>query len=382
MTRRLVVLTEIIAPYRIPVFNALADMEDIDLHVIFLSRTDASMRQWRVYEEEIEFSFEVLPSWRTRVGKYNLLLNSNLGNALRNAAPDVVVCGGYNYFAAWQAMNWAKRNRVQFLLWCESTALEQRNEFFAVEWLKKEFARHCDGFVVPGSSSREYVQQFASPEQKIFLARNAVDTALFESKQQDAQSRAERVRGELGLPSRYFLFVGRLVQSKGAIDLIGAYGALPTDVRSETSLVFAGDGAMRAELESLAREIYPGSVYFPGFIQRDDLASYYALAECLVMPTHSDPWGLVVNEAMACGLPVICTNVAGCAADLVLENGIVVEPGNTQQLRNAMLTMARDVNLRQSMSRESARLIRDYSPHACAAGIAEATLSTTRETHV
>lgn len=382
MTRHLVVLTEIIAPYRIPVFNALAAMKDIDLHVVFLSRTDASMRQWRVYEEEIEFSYEVLPSWRTRVGKYNVLLNSNLGNALRNAAPDVVVCGGYNYFAAWQTMNWAKRNRVQFLLWCESTALEQRNQFFAVEWLKKEFARHCDGFVVPGSSSREYVQQFASPEQKIFLARNAVDTALFESKQQDAQSRAERIRGELGLPPRYLLFVGRLVRSKGVTDLMGAYAALPADARAEISLVFAGDGAMRAELESLAREVYPGSVYFAGFIQRDDLASYYALAECLVMPTHSDPWGLVVNEAMACGLPVICTNVAGCAADLVLENGIVVEPGNTQQLRDAMLTMARDANLRQSMSRESVRLIRDYSPHACAAGIAEATLSSARVMHV
>lgn len=382
MTRRLVVLTEIIAPYRVPVFNALAAMKDIDLHVVFLSHTDTSIRQWRVYEEEIKFSYEVLPSWRRRVGKYNLLLNSNLASALRNAAPDVVVCGGYNYFAAWQAMNWAKRNRVRFLLWCESTALEQRNQYFAVEWLKKEFTRRCDGFVVPGSSSRQYVQQFASPEQKIFLARNAVDTALFESKQQDAQSRVERVRGELGLPSRYFLFVGRMVRSKGVVDLMGAYVALPAEVRSEISLVFSGDGPMRAELESLAREIYPGSVYFAGFIQRDDLASYYALAECLVMPTHSDPWGLVVNEAMACGLPVICTNVAGCAADLVLENGIVVEPGNTQQLRDAMLAIARDSELRQSMSRESTRLIREYSPQACAAGFAEATLSATREMHV
>src|SRR5690349_8758226 len=98
MKHRLVVLTEIIAPYRIPVFNALAARDEIDLHVIFLSKTDTSMRQWRIYEEEIRFSYEVLPSWRRRIGKYNLLLNSNLGDALRNAAPEVLVCGGYNYF--------------------------------------------------------------------------------------------------------------------------------------------------------------------------------------------------------------------------------------------------------------------------------------------
>lgn len=375
MSHRLVVLTEIIAPYRIPVFNALAARKEIDLHVIFLSKTDKSMRQWRIYEEEIRFSYEVLPSWRKRVGKFNLLLNANLTTALQSAAPDVLVCGGYNYFAAWLAMNWAKRNRAQFLLWCESTALDSRNEFFVVEWLKREFARNCDGFVVPGQAALEYVQQFASPKQKIFLARNAVDIELFASKEETIRARADRVRGELALPLRYFLFVGRLVKSKGVVDLLDAYRALPAEVRSHVSLVFAGNGPMRAELESMARDIYPGSVHFAGFVERDDLANYYALAECLVMPTHSDPWGLVVNEAMACGLPVICTNVAGCAADLVRENGILVEPCDSPQLARAMLAMAADSELRSSMSRESTRLIRDYSPDACAAGLAAAAVS-------
>ncbi len=78
MKRRLVMLTEIIAPYRIPVFNALAEREDVDLHVIFLSETDHSMRQWRVYSEEIRFSYEVLPSWRKRLGKYNILVNQSV----------------------------------------------------------------------------------------------------------------------------------------------------------------------------------------------------------------------------------------------------------------------------------------------------------------
>lgn len=381
MSRRLVVLTELIAPYRIPVFNALAATREIDLHVIFLSRTDTSMRQWSIYENEIQFSYQVLPSWRRRIARYNLLLNANLGETLRQAAPETLICGGYNYFAAWQAMNWAKRNGAQFLLWCESTALDRRNEFFAVEWLKREFARNCTGFIVPGKSARNYVEQFASPQHAIFMAPNAVDIRLFASKRDDVLRRADRIRGELGLPPRFYFFAGRLVRSKGVIDLISAYAALPPEVRSEVSLVFAGDGPMRAELEPLARDIYPGAVYFAGFVQRDDLAAYYSLAECLVLPTHSDPWGLVVNEAMACALPVICTNVAGCAADLVRDNGIVIDPGNVPQLTRAMLMMARDFGLRSSMSRESLKLISYYSPQACADGIARAARSSKVEAY-
>ena len=100
MKRRMLILTELIAPYRIPVFNALAKRSEIELNVIFLSRTDTSIRQWRVYEEEIRFSYEVLPCWRKRVGKYNVLLNRGLTGALEAASPDVIVCGGYNYVSS------------------------------------------------------------------------------------------------------------------------------------------------------------------------------------------------------------------------------------------------------------------------------------------
>ena len=96
MRRRLVILTEIISPYRIPLFNALAQHPEVDLHVIFLAETDPSLRQWQIYKEEIDFSCQVLPSWRKRVGRYNVLLNRDVGRALVEAAPDVILCGGYN----------------------------------------------------------------------------------------------------------------------------------------------------------------------------------------------------------------------------------------------------------------------------------------------
>ena len=109
MNRRLVILTEIIAPYRIPVFNALAKVEGINLHVIFLAETDPEARDWLVYKDEIRFSWQVLPSYRNRIGRHNLLLNAGVAAALRKAKPDVIICGGYNYIASWRALLWARR---------------------------------------------------------------------------------------------------------------------------------------------------------------------------------------------------------------------------------------------------------------------------------
>jgi glycosyltransferase involved in cell wall biosynthesis len=378
MKRRLAVLTEIIAPYRIPVFNALSRKAEIDLHVIFLAETDSSMRRWRTYADEIQFSYEVLPSWRRRLGKYNILVNQNVASAVGKAKPEVILCGGYNYLASWQAARWARRNEVPFLLWCESTSSDQRGKHLLVESLKQKFLRNCDGFVVPGRSALAYMRQGGVPSGKVFVAPNAVDNDLFSARGQIARGNSVRLRGELGLPARYFLFVGRLVKAKGVADLLEAYGSLESELRSQVGLAFAGDGPMRAELEALSRSIFPGTVHFPGFVHRDELASYYALAECLVLPTHSDPWGLVVNEAMACGLPVICTDVAGCAADLVKSNGRLVAARAPRRLADAMREIATDPELRDHMSRESRKLVRSYSPDLCATAISEAALAMQR----
>lgn len=376
----MVLITELIAPYRIPVFNALARREEVELHVIFLSRTDSSQRQWRVYEDEIQFSYEVLRCWRRRVGKFNVLLNRGLAESLRRFAPDVIVCGGYNYVSSWQALRWAKRNRVPFVLWSESTGNDNRNQHVPMEFLKTKFVGSCDGFVVPGQSARDYLLSLGVKSEEISIAPNAVDTALFASAGAVVRENETPLRAQLALPERYFLFVGRLVAEKGVFDLLDAYERLSPALREQVGLVFAGEGSMRAELDSRARDIHPGRVHFAGFVHRDELAAYYALAECFVFPTRTDPWGLVVNEAMACGLPIVCTRVAGCAADLVQENGRLVSPANVDELAGAMEDIATNSDIRERMARESREVIQAHSPERCAAGLALA--ATVSEAHV
>jgi len=371
MKRRLVITTEIIAPYRIPVFNALARQPEIDLHVIFLAETDPTTRNWKIYTDEIHFSYQVLPHWRRRAVGYNVLLNRAVTSALRSAKPDVIVCGGYGYLANWQALYWARRRNLPVFLWSESNLQDERRGTRLVEALKNRFVEACSGCVVPGKSAAAYMASFGVPRERIVVAPNAVDNDFFSLQAAAARSRAGELRQQFALPERYFLYVGRLIASKGVFDLLNAYGSLPADLRAKVALLFVGDGKEQAKLEERAAIIHPGSIRFLGFAQREQLAIYYALAEALVFPTHTDPWGLVVNEAMACALPIIATDVAGCTTDLVQDgvNGYVVPSQEADKLATALFYMAGNAQLRSQMAQCSARLIQSYSPELCAAGL-------------
>ena len=368
---KLVIVTELIAPYRIPVFNALAQRKELDLHVIFLSETDPTRRQWHVYKNEIEFDYEVLPFSRWRFGKYHALMNRGMLKALNRINPDLILCGGYNYLASWQTAIWAKSHGVPILLWTESTANDQRNERALIEFLKTRFSRLCDGFVVPGTASAHYLKNRGVADDRIFHAPNAVDIDLFSRLAQESRTREDELRAELALPPRYFLYVGRFVKEKGLFDLLQAYAQQDFHLRNEVGLVLVGDGVDRVELMRQASRIKPGTIRFAGFVQREGLPALYAFADALILPTHSDTWGLVVNEAMACALPVIVTNVAGCARDLVKDgwNGFIVPPADSARLSSAMARLAADSKLRRQMSVRSQQIIQAYSPATWSEGI-------------
>jgi glycosyltransferase involved in cell wall biosynthesis len=369
---RLTILTEIIAPYRIPGFNALARRTEIDSHVIFLSENDPGLRQWLVYKNEIEFKYEVLPSWRRRLGGHKILFNRGVFSALRRIKPTIILCGGYNYPASWQAAVWARFHSAPLLLWSESTVLDVRQGHRLVEFIKGRFVGLCAGFVVPGKSSFHYLKELGVGEKQIFVAPNAIDTNLFSALAEVARNSDSRDRHSL--PQRYFLYVGRLVRAKGVFDLMEAYARLEDDLREGVGLVFVGDGADRSKLMQQAQRIAPGEIQFTGFIHRNELPAFYAASDALIFPTHSDTWGMVVNEAMACGLPVVVADVAGCAADLVQNgwNGFTVRSGNIGDLTSAMKNLASNPEMRQAMRLKSRERIDAYSPAAWADGVIKA----------
>lgn len=348
---RVTLLTEIPAPYRIPLFNALADR--VDLRVLFLARQNPE-RPYKLHEDELRFDWEVLPGADRTVGGRWLVLNRGLLRRLRGS--DAVVLGGWNQPAFWIALAWARATRTPAYLWVESTLHDERTG--AGSLLKRLAGRAATGFIVPGRASEEYVRAFA-PRAAVTIAPNAVDTELFASRRADR----ERLRSELGLEGCVFLYVGRLAPEKGVDVLLRAFWEI-----EDAQLVLAGAGAAERRLRAIA----PPGVRFLGNVERDELPNWYAAADVLVLPSQSEPWGMSLNEGAAAGLPLVATDAAGAAHELIENevNGFRVPAGDVAALRDALMRLVSDEHFRRSAGERSREISARFTPEAWADAVA------------
>jgi glycosyltransferase involved in cell wall biosynthesis len=201
-----------------------------------------------------------------------------------------------------------------------------------------------------------------------------VDNDWFAEQSERRKRREADLRLSLGLPRRFFLYVGRFAREKNVDRLLEAHRRYRARTASEPwGLVVVGSGPETRRLEEQARRVGLGDVVIAGFRQIGELPAFYALASCLVLPSVSEPWGLVVNEAMASGLPVLVSERCGCVPELVQAglNGYAFNPYSTDDLAHAMARMAsRDVDLK-GMGEESRRIIAAYTPDAWARSLSD-----------
>jgi glycosyltransferase involved in cell wall biosynthesis len=352
---RVVLLTEIPAPYRIPLFNALA--EHVDLLVLFLAERNPD-RPYRLHEEEIRFAWKTLPGRDLTLRGRWIVLNRGVVRRLRGA--DVVIVGGWNQPAFWTALAWSRAARRPTVAWIESTLRDSRSG--ATSRAKRLLARSCSAFVVPGSAAEEYVRAIA-PWARVVVAGNAVDGALFASRLPDR----DRLRLELGIEGCCFLYVGRLAPEKSVDVLLRAFNGV------DGELVIAGSGPESERLHALA----PARTRFLGNVDRDELPNWYAAADALVLPSRSEVWGMTLNEGAAAGLPLIATNAVGAAHDLIEDviNGFRVPAGDVEALRSAMRRLAEDEPFRKAAGARSRELATRFTPSAWADTVARLVLT-------
>jgi glycosyltransferase involved in cell wall biosynthesis len=351
---KIALLTEIPAPFRIPLFNALAARPDVDLRVLFLAEEDPRRRHYRVYEGEFRFASRVLPGWHLRRGGRWVVINGQTVRELRRFRPDVVIVGGWNQPALWGALAFARIRHVPAVCWVESTLRDERPRSRPLQLVKLLFVRSCAAFLVPGRASAAYVRSLGVPDELIAVAPNAVDTEIF------ARARVDRS----GREGCTFLYVGRLDPEKGLDVLLRAFEEVPG------RLVLAGSGTEEERLRAAAGE----RIEFLGPRDRDELPALYAEADVFVLPSLSEPWGMVLLEAAAAGLPLVATDAAGAAWEVVENdrNGYRVPAGDVGALAEALRLLAVDPARRARLGDRSAEIARRFSPEAWASGLANA----------
>lgn len=286
---------------------------------------------------------------------------------LNQLQPDVVAIAGYAERPLLAALAWGRWHRKPAILLSASKEDDAPRSRLG-EGIKRQIIRQYQAALVGGKPQQRYLEKLGLASDQIFTGYNTVGNADFHP---------DRI-GQLPRPNDkpYFLAINRFVSKKNLSVLIDAYAAYRAQVGgSGWELVLCGDGELRSELEQqIATLNLTESIRLPGFLQQAELLPYLAHAECFVHTSLQEQWGLVVNEAMAAGLPVIVSNRCGCFEDLVIEgvNGFGFDPNNTGELAALMIKVSdRAIDL-EKMGQAAISHIQQFAPDRFAQGLSNA----------
>jgi 1,2-diacylglycerol 3-alpha-glucosyltransferase len=293
--------------------------------------------------------------------------------ALGRDRPDVVAIVGYSRPESMAALGWADRQGRPTILMSESQLIDHPRVWWK-EAIKRRRLRRCAAGVVGGPRHAAYLVSLGMPADRITMGYNAVDNKAFA----DAADRARQdTASTTGLPSRpYFLAVNRFVPEKNLARLVRAFARYREDAgEGAWDLVLCGGGPDEAAIRSeIASSGQASAVHLPGFLQAGEQARWQAHAAGFVHPSLLEPWGLVVNEAAACGLPLLVSERAGCVETLVPDGaGRRFNPFDESAIAECLgwLTgLPRDQ--RAAMGRCAAENVAGWGPERFARGTMEA----------
>jgi 1,2-diacylglycerol 3-alpha-glucosyltransferase len=304
------------------------------------------------------------------------LVGRTVRDSLAAADPGAVAVPGWSHPSALAALLWCVRNGRPAVLMSESAMHDERRRP-AREAAKRRIVRLFGSALVGGAPHREYACALGLPAPAVVAGYDVVDNAHFARRAREASASDQGSRRRLGLPARFFLASARFVAGKNLLFLLDAYADYRRHVGAEAwRLVLLGDGPLRAEVESrIAGLGLTGEVLLPGFRQYHELPAFYGLAGAFVHASATEPWGLVVNEAMAAGLPVLVSERCGCARDLVRDgvNGFTFDPWDVAQLAGMMHRIAAMTDAqRDAMAAAGRGIIAEWGPERFADGLMRA----------
>jgi glycosyltransferase involved in cell wall biosynthesis len=375
--------------YQAPLLRRIAEERDIDLKVFFSS--NFSLRgyldpgfgvavKWDIPLLE-GYKHEFLPVLRDteKIGLFKPL-NYGIRRAIRMQGFDAIWVHGYSSLTNLRAIMAARAMHIPVLLRSDShlsdrprsrKTLLAKSIFF--RWLRKRVA----AAIAVGDANADYWRYYLGQEFPVFPAHYAVDNGFFQLECARAAETREQFRQSLGLePGRpVILYASKLQSRKRCIDLVEAY--LEVEKSSAPGrvpyLLIVGDGEERASVEERARQAAPGNIRFLGFRNQTELPRFYDLCNVFVLVSVHEPWGLVVNEVMNAGRPVIVSDQVGCHKNLVRSgvNGYVVKACDTASLAESLRAVLAGENWR-NMGAQSLQIVRGYNFDENVRGIRQA----------
>jgi 1,2-diacylglycerol 3-alpha-glucosyltransferase len=350
-------------------------------NIIQITDTD-SVRALEARPERLPYALHTLLPGVPCHEALHRALGGLLSRALDRVRPAVVCINGWSSGGALEALRWSLRNGARVIVMSESTAIDELRRWFK-ERVKRRVLALCSAALVGGAPHVSYLESLGVPRNRIFDGYDVVDNEHFQAAAEAARRDPSATRARLGLPDRYFLAVSRFERKKNLPRILQAYAEYRRLAGgSAWDLALLGDGELRPALAQLTSSLgLDGSVRMPGFASYADLPAWYALSQCFIHASTTEQWGLVVNEAMASGAPVLVSNRCGCCSDLVREgrNGYSFDPFDAGALAGLMRRYQCEDGALGGMAAAGSSLIREWGPPRFARNLslaAEAALGT------
>ena len=344
------------SPYMVERFNALVGRHAFEFEAWFNDRI-ASDRSWVVDESSWRFNYRYLPT--TRIAGRKL----HCATPVLGRRPDVLVS---LYAEPVFLVGWAVA-RLRGIKTCFRVLMTHDRwvtRYPIKEALKRFLFKRIDGVETPGNDGKQFAMHYGTPAERIGFATHTVDIEHYQSTSLAARGERDMLRQELQVKGTVFIYVGRLWWGKGIKYLLNAFEQVQRLSSKEVSLLLVGDGPEEEALRQVCAEHGIRNVIFAGFQQKPELPRFYAAADVFVFPTLGDPYGLVVDEAMACSLPIISTSAAGEIRDRIEDgvNGYIVPPEDSAALAGCMMRFVNKPDLCKKMGIISAKKIAGHTP--------------------
>lgn len=357
MKVRVAIVTNIPAPYRLPVLERLANELDIELCVFFCSGHEPD-REWDLGASSFKHVFlrERFVNFRGRF----IHANPDLWGQLRANRPEVVVTTGFNPTHLLSYV-YARLYGAKHVAMTDGTFQSESRLSSVHRWVRRSVYKGSRAFVGASDGAFELYRSYGIDAERMFKSHLCANNRAFFN--------------EPVVEKRFdFIFCGRFVAAKNPLFAVEVARSVAQRLGRPVSILFVGSGAMESQMRaaSASAGLLLESV-FAGFARQDELPRLYGSARILLFPTQLDVWGVVANEACAAGLPVLVSPFAGSAGELILDgqNGFVL-PLNVRQWSDAGVRLLSDGGLYASMSAKSRALVHEYNFENATAGLANA----------
>jgi glycosyltransferase involved in cell wall biosynthesis len=346
-------LSNVPSPYRVDFFNRLGDKTDLTVLFEMDSATDRH-ENWASGAFK-SFKGVVLKGFRTSADK---ALCFSILHWLKRTGYDIIIVSNYSTPTGMLAVHYLRLRGVPFVIQADGGFFKGGTGF--KERLKRHLVSSASYWLSSGRKTTEYLMAYGAYSERVFeFPFSSVDQSDISGKNLEAGEK-QLLRDELGIRGdKIAIAVGQFIYRKGFDVLIRAWSRM----RTEYTLLIIGGGQLEQELNEMIRAYAPDNVRLLGFKDKKELYRYYLASDLFILPTREDIWGLVVNEAMACGLPVITTNKCIAGMELIEDNrnGFIVQTEDECQLyEKADYIMSRD-EIREKMADNSLEIIGNYT---------------------